>query len=79
MMSKTAVTQTPKALPSLSDVQQGDENSGNLFLISFEEGTKVQMLGEDGKPVPKPKAEWFEFNATFDHGTLTLLERLEEV
>jgi len=45
-------------------------------LISFKEGTKVEMLGEDGNPVPRPKAEWFEFNATFDHGTLTSINRL---
>jgi len=33
----------------------GDVNSGNLFLISFKEGTKVEMLGEDGNPVPRPR------------------------
>ena len=55
----------------------GDANSGNLFLVSFGEEGKVEMLGEDGTPVPKPKAEWFEFNVTFDHGTLTSLDRLE--
>ena len=57
----------------------GDANSGNLFLISFEEGSSnVEMLGEDGKPVPRPKAEWFEFDAKFDHGMLTSLVRLDE-
>ena len=56
----------------------GDVNTGNMFLISFEEGSpNVAMLGEDGKPTPRPKAEWFEFNATFVHGILTSVERLD--
>lgn len=53
----------------------GNENSGNLFLISFEGEGSVEMLDENGEPIPRPKAEWFEFDATFDKGTLISVER----
>jgi len=56
----------------------GDENSGNLFLISFEGEGKVEMLGEDGKPVPKPEVEWFEYDAIFEHGALVSMTRLSQ-
>ena len=52
----------------------GDKHSGKLLLIS-REGTK--MLDENGKEVERPAAEWFEFNATIDHGTLVSVERCE--
>lgn len=55
----------------------GDKNSGNLFLISFKDGGKVEMLGENGV-VPRPEEEWFEFNAKFDHGTLTSVSRIKK-
>jgi hypothetical protein len=57
----------------------GDVYSGNLMLISFEGEGSVKMLDENGEPVPRPKTEWFEFDAEFKNGTLTNLSRVEEI
>jgi len=53
----------------------GDKNNGSLFLINFSEGTK-KMVGDDGKEVDVPEAEWFEYDAIFEKGKLISVERV---
>lgn len=53
----------------------GDKNTGQLFLISRE---SIKMLDENGEEIERPEAEWFEYNATFEHGVLTSVERLTD-
>ena len=55
----------------------GDKNSGSIFLISFSP-PKTSKLDENGNEVEIEPAEWFEYNATFEQGKLTSINRIGE-